>query len=314
VPYPPSLQAPYPSLFLLRLSTMATGGASKPTNTCQLAPGQEFRLEVPPGETASLTLVSGSAEVFGAEMVANRAYTFGSTQQAVFSWGGCSLEVQGGEGGHSYVASETPMMEYLKLHTMLDQRRTAARASGGEGPRVLICGPSDTGKSSLCRILANYLARSGHEGTIVDFDLEHGEHLVPGAVCAVPIARPLDIEGSTEDLAPLAYWLGHASSSDHVPHLKHLVSSLSRGVRQRHEANEAARAGGMVLNTSGWVEGAGCAPCPATRLRMNGVLPCYHASAVPTPRLAMPAAPPHRQPLRGTQRHTPCHRLAGSIS
>ena len=117
---------------------------------CVCGAGQ-FRFEVPPGETATLTLLAGSAEIFGAEMVLNRAYTFSGTQQAVFSWYGCTLEVAG-QTGHSYVATETPMEQYLSVHGELDTRRHTAQATGGDGPRVLICGPADTGKSSLARI------------------------------------------------------------------------------------------------------------------------------------------------------------------
>ena len=123
-----------------------------------------------------------------------------ATRVAAVCVTGCTLQVEG-QTGHSYVAMETPMLSHLQLHGELDVRRTAALATGSHGPRVLVAGPSDTGKSSLCRILANYLARSGHSGTLVDFDLEQGEFLVPGAVTAVPlVARPLEIERGTEEL------------------------------------------------------------------------------------------------------------------
>lgn len=230
--------------------------AAAPAASHTLLPDSEFRFEVDASATVELTLVSGSAEVFGAEMVANRAYAFSGTQQAVFSWTGCTLEVQGA-CGHSYVAAETPMQHYLQLHGELDARRVTALAAAGEGPRVLVAGPADTGKSSLSRLLANYLARSGHAGTLIDLDLEQGDLLVPGAIAAVPIARPLEIERGTEDLAPLAYWLGHASVQEHAPVLRLLCASLARAVRQRHEADGAARAGGLVVNSCGWVDGAG---------------------------------------------------------
>jgi len=127
------------------------------------------------------------------------------------------------------------------------------------------------------------------------------ELLVPGGVAAVPLTKPLDIERATEDFNPLSYWLGHVAAAEHVVHLKSLLSSLAMGVRRRHEADAAARAGGamgahrthlwdpaslgstgphgappdpmgphltprdptwpsppgMIINTSGWIDGAG---------------------------------------------------------
>ena len=221
-----------------------------------LRPNEEFRFEVEIASTATLRLTSGAAEICGAEMVSNRSYSFSGTQQAVFTWSGCTLEVSG-QCGHSYVATETPMSSYLQLHGELDDRRNAALSTGMEGPRVLIAGPSDTGKSSLCRLLANYLARSGHSGTLVDLDLDQGEWLVPGAVAAVPIVRPLDIEFSTEDLAPFAFWVGQTAANESIAHMRFVSSALAQAVRLRHESDGPSSAGGILINTSGWVEGAG---------------------------------------------------------
>jgi polyribonucleotide 5'-hydroxyl-kinase len=234
---------------------METGPAGgKVTHTLQA--NEEFRFEVDSASVVELTLAAGAAEVFGTEMVSNRAYKFCGTQQAVFTWSGCTLEVVG-QCGHSYIAQETPMASYLQLHGELNDRRTAARATGSEGPRVLIAGPVDTGKSSLCRLLANYLVRSGHAGTLVDLDVEQGELLVPGTVVALPLAQPLEIERGTEDLQPLAHWIGHAVASEHVQLMRLHCSSLANAVRQRNAADSASRAGGVIINSSGWVDGAG---------------------------------------------------------
>lgn len=86
------------------------------------------------------------------------------------------------------------MASYLELHMALERKRSSARAVGSAGPSVLIAGPTDTGKSSLCRLLANYLARSGSTSTFIDLDISQGAMSIPGCICAVPIHRPLDIE------------------------------------------------------------------------------------------------------------------------
>ena len=136
----------------------AAAAADAPRESYTLRSLEEFRFEVEAQATATITLTSGSAEIFGAEMVTNKAYSFSGTQQAVFSWEGCTLEVEG-SAGHCYVAAETPMTSYLQLQGELQSMRDLAESSGGQGPCVLVAGPADTGKSSLSRLLANYLAQ-----------------------------------------------------------------------------------------------------------------------------------------------------------
>ena len=35
----------------------------------------------------------------------------------------------------------------------------------------MVCGPTDVGKSTLCRLLSNYAVRSGHQPILVDIDV-----------------------------------------------------------------------------------------------------------------------------------------------
>lgn len=86
------------------------------------------------------------------------------------------------------------MTRYLELHIELENRRAAALASSTSGPRVLVAGPLDTGKSSLCRLLVNYLARCGHKAVLVDLDISQGDISLPGTISSVAIHRPLGIE------------------------------------------------------------------------------------------------------------------------
>lgn len=49
--------------------------------------------------------------------------------------------------------------------------REAAKQSGCQGPRVLIAGPTDSGKSTICKMLLNWGVRGGHQPTYVDLDI-----------------------------------------------------------------------------------------------------------------------------------------------
>lgn len=57
-----------------------------------------------------------------------------------------------------YTSKETPMIMYLNAHAALeDMRKTAEndtadqKENGNRGPVVMVVGPSDVGKSTLCR-------------------------------------------------------------------------------------------------------------------------------------------------------------------
>ena len=49
--------------------------------------------------------------------------------------------------------------------------------NGGEcsrGPVVMIVGPTDSGKTSLCKLLVNYAVRMGRRPVFVDLDVGQG--------------------------------------------------------------------------------------------------------------------------------------------
>jgi polyribonucleotide 5'-hydroxyl-kinase len=55
---------------------------------------QELRLELDKGEAVTVRLLSGTAEVFGLELVLHADYPFGDEAKvAIFSWRGCDLEI-----------------------------------------------------------------------------------------------------------------------------------------------------------------------------------------------------------------------------
>lgn len=62
---------------------------------------------------------------------------------------------------------------------------------------------------------------------------------------------------STEDLAPLAYWLGHTSAAQNVNQFRRVVSTLAAAVLKRLELDPEVQRGGLIVNTCGWVDGVG---------------------------------------------------------
>ena len=206
-----------------------------------------------------LMVIHGQAEIFGTELVRNKTYTFPpGAKAAVFTWHGCTVELWGSLEV-AYVATETPMVIYLNLHVALEQIREKAEKEDPAriGPRVMICGPTDVGKSTLCRLLLNYAVRTGRRPVFIDLDVGQATIAIPGSVGALLVERPADVEEGFSLQTPLVYQLGHTSPGPNIKLYNTLVDQISDVVHQRFEQNSKTKASGCVINTCGWVTGEG---------------------------------------------------------
>lgn len=62
------------------------------------------------------------------------------------------------------------MMSYANLHFTLEKLRQHAGDSRKAGPRVLILGSEDAGKTTLAKILVGYAVRQGRSPMMVGLD------------------------------------------------------------------------------------------------------------------------------------------------
>ena len=118
----------------------------------------ELRVELVTGQTCFVQVIHGSAEVFGVELGSQSVKFCGPCKFAIFSWYGAKLILQGA-AAVAYMSGNTTMNEYLNLHQGLSTLRSTAKQTSREGPRIIICGRNDSGKSTLCRILLAYSLR-----------------------------------------------------------------------------------------------------------------------------------------------------------
>jgi polyribonucleotide 5'-hydroxyl-kinase len=105
------------------------------------------------------------------------------------------------------------MVSYVNAHHAINNLRNEARAAAAaaaaaaapdapagpgpgsaQGPRVVVVGPTDVGKSTLCRMLLNWAVRAGHQPTYVDLDVGQGTITAPGCLAATPVETPIDVE------------------------------------------------------------------------------------------------------------------------
>ncbi|KAB0804028.1 hypothetical protein PPYR_00998 [Photinus pyralis] len=224
----------------------------------KLEPDSELRFELESkSEKVYVILKSGFAEVFGTELVIGKRYEFtAGAKIAVFTWQGCVIELRG-KTDVSYVARETPMIIYCNCHAALEVMRTDAEKHNKKGPITMVVGPGDVGKSTVSRILLNYAVRMGRRPLFIDLDVGQGQISVPGTIGALLIERPASLDEGFSQEAPLVYHYGHTKPGGNCTLYNMLYTQLAASVKEKIESNKKTKVSGVIINTCGWIKGAG---------------------------------------------------------
>mmetsp|Transcript_7146 Transcript_7146/g.9944 ORF Transcript_7146/g.9944 Transcript_7146/m.9944 type:complete len:307 (-) Transcript_7146:477-1397(-) len=219
---------------------------------------KENELRIEAKGDITLQLQGGGAEIFGSELVAKKKYTFTDSKIAVFTWTGCKLTIDG-KYEVAYTSEETPMVSYINTHAAIDKMRQDSKAKGskGRGPVVMITGLQDSGKSTLSRILLSYAVRCGWQPTFVDVDVGQNEISSPGCLTACPVDQQIGIDSSWTNRAPVVYYYGHTTPAKNKEIYKKLIGRVADAVEKRCQRNTAGKHSGVIINTSGWVDGGG---------------------------------------------------------
>lgn len=196
-------------------------------------------------------------------------YTFKGAKSKINTWQGCELEVSSDGGGlydaHIFElrADNAPLVSYLNLHMKLEGLRTAADASKSSdsmGPRILVVGPSNSGKTSLVRMLTAWATRMGRQPLVVNTDATQGILSLPGTLSAAVFATLMDITtewGGTPSSGPagipvklpLAYYYGLEQPESNAKLYKSLLSRLAAASTSRLSEDPAVRSSGMLIDT-----------------------------------------------------------------
>lgn len=155
------------------------------------------------------------------------------------------------------------MVDYANVHFALETMRQEAKAAGRDGPRVLILGPEDAGKTSVTKILTAYATKMGRQPLVVNLDPSEGMLSVPGSLTVTAFKSMIDVEegwGSSPMSGPspipvklpLVYFYGLPSPLDADGSLyKPIVSRLSLAVAGRLAEDKEAKVAGVIIDTPG---------------------------------------------------------------
>ena len=239
----------------------------------------------------------GSAELFGAELAPERPIHLTGAKVAIFTWHGCTLDVSNEDKlDILYVSEETDCnVSYVNTHAQLEAMRDEALSSllpnpqqgggGGmgsmlsnnssgsndgvvEGPRVLLVGPADCGKSSLARVLTAYAVKLGRTPLLVDLDASQNMLSLPGTLAVSPVSADcissesygtssLMNGGSNGAMMPLVLWYGSMDPTAHPDLYKAQLEKLGVVIEGRLAGDVDARASGVIVNASGCIEDVG---------------------------------------------------------
>ncbi|CAN6599523.1 mRNA cleavage and polyadenylation factor Clp1p [Trichomonascus vanleenenianus] len=240
-----------------------TSESDQNAQTVNLEPGSEWRFEVEATAKLVLRLKTGTAEIFGTELPVGNDFTFIGTKAAVFSWHGATIEYTCSKSDDlsEYTSDETPMTTYANLHFALESQRCQHKP-----PNVLVLGPPDSGKTSLCKILCSYANKgpSQRYPVYVNLDPTEGVFSTPGGLSAAPISDILDVEDVSgwgvsqmngpallHPKNPLVYFYGLDNPTKNKRYYKKMISRLALGVAARMANDKRVRGSGIVIDTPG---------------------------------------------------------------
>lgn len=154
------------------------------------------------------------------------------------------------------------MTSYVNLHLALEKYRDDASAQGRDGPRVLVLGPENAGKTSLVKLLSAYATRAGRQPVAVNLDTKESMLSIPGSLSATTFSSIIDVEegwGSSPTNGPtqvpvklpLVYYLGLANPEDNTSVYKPIMTRLALSVMNRLQDDKEAKVTGSIIDTPG---------------------------------------------------------------
>ena len=175
---------------------LVSAGGDDELHRLVIKQGSEWKVEVSSDSRLNVKVKSGIAEIFGTELATGTEYTFKNYQFSIFAVEDVELEwrcPQLDSESLSITANTTAKYIY-NLHFALEKMRS----SSFEGPRVLVIGDKNCGRTTLCRILCSYAIKNkSYQPMYVNLDPQQAVFSPPGCLTATPISDILDVECST---------------------------------------------------------------------------------------------------------------------
>jgi polynucleotide 5'-hydroxyl-kinase GRC3/NOL9 len=186
---------------------------------------------------ASLVLVQGEAEILGAPVEREEKLLVREEKQIpVEAMTDSVFQVSLGETGSCKEIDGTSIPSSWKALVEAVLERSC--------PTVLVIGPTDSGKSTLCTYLANMLSDKHPSISVIDADVGQSDI---GPPATIGLGQTTGYLFSLADLDPVSlFFVGHTSPTS----VEEKVISGIRKLMERRPSNDP-----LIINTDGWVAG-----------------------------------------------------------
>jgi len=184
---------------------------------------------------ASVAVLTGEATILGAPLQPNLRQTVPQKRQLpVETQSHAQLDVVLGKSAEAFETHGSSIPE--------SWRAAATALSTMEEGRVIILGPTDAGKSTLCTYLVNTLVQNIANLRVIDADIGQSDLGPPTTISKAAPTKPI---ASLPELVPDArLFIGHTSPG-------YVERKLIRGI-QRFAAEDKSTL--TIINTDGWIE------------------------------------------------------------
>ena len=151
----------------------------------------------------------------------------------------------------------------VNAHFKLHEERREAERKGAHGPRVLVVGPGNSGKTTMVRSLSAYATRMGDQPLVVNLNPDEGMLTLPGTLSAAVFASMMDVEarqgwgaapasgpGSIPPKVPIVHFLGRQTPEEDVAFYRDMITAMADSVSERLSGDESVRRSGLIIDTA----------------------------------------------------------------
>ncbi|CCF55828.1 hypothetical protein KAFR_0A03930 [Kazachstania africana CBS 2517] len=216
--------------------------------------GSQWKVDLPSDFKLAITIKSGIAEVLGTELANDTEYHFQNWKFTVFAVEDVELSWKCTQSLQPKIESNNTASQIYNLHFALEK----VRNSSFYGPKVLIIGERNSGKTSLCRILSSYTIKfKSYQPLLINLDPNESIFSPPGCLTATPISDLLDPQSPSWGQSMTS---GATALHSKQPYVENFGMEKISSNKQRYMSNieQLASAVNKRITSDALVQRSGC--------------------------------------------------------